>query len=458
MGKQQRIPLVLNVAEGDVSGEETLINVFPRKSGGGKYAFTLVNSAGLAFVLDLPTAPVKAMIAVNDRAFAVTATTFYEIFLDGRFSVLGDVVLTGPVSIAQNGFEIAMVDGNQGYSYDLVAATVNRITDSAFYPAKTVTFQDGYFIFERGGTDQFFISGLNSINFDGSDFARAEGQPDNAVAVISDHRELLVFGTETVEIYYNSGALDFPFVRNQGAFIEKGCAARYSIAKQNNTVYFIGSDLIVYQLNGYQLSRISSHAVEDDIRDVNLDDATAYTHSEGGHLFYYLTIPAIKKTWCYDIAGGIWHIEQSKAFGRSRVSCALSFGGKNLVGDFQSGSIYELTTNALTENGDSIVREFILPTVSLGRGRFTVDSFELDVSGGVGTTLGKGVNPQVGLSVSKDDGNTFSNVRLAAIGKKGDYYTRVIWRRLGLGRSFIFKITISDPVPLSIGGAYISVS
>ncbi|MCV5997943.1 hypothetical protein, partial [Enterococcus faecalis] len=76
----------------------------------------------------------------------------------------------------------------------------------------------------------------------------AEGQPDPLVAILSDHREIFLFGTETIEVWYNSGASDFPFERNQGAFIEKGCGARYSVAKQNNTVYFIGSDLMVYQM------------------------------------------------------------------------------------------------------------------------------------------------------------------------------------------------------------------
>ena len=264
-----------------------------------------------------------------------------------------------------------------------------------------------------------------------------------------------MFGTDTLEVWYNSGASDFPFERNQGAFIEKGCAAPYSVAKQNNTVYFVGSDLMVYQLAGYIPQRISTHIVEESLKGVDLSDAFAYTMQDEGHLFYVLTIPQKKITWRYDISTASWHIMRDYHFGRHRSENAVFFDGKTLAGDFQNGRIYQMARSHFSDNGDSLVREFVLPTINTGREFLTIDSFELDMSAGIGLIAGQGEDPLAWLQFSKDNGKTWSNWKEARLGRLGEYLNRVKWNRLGVARQFTIKIRISDPVPIDIGGAYI---
>ncbi len=453
----RQIPLVANTSEGDIAGQERLVNVYPRKSTGGKYPFTLINTPGLAYFLELPTFPVKALHQNGNRAFAVTPTNLYEIFENGSYKDLGVVDMSGRVVMEDNGKQLVMVDGFKAYYFDTDTGVLKQITDESFYPSSHVTYQDGYFIFNRKGTGQFFISALLDVAFDPLDFATAEGQPDPLVAVLSDHREVFMFGTETIEVWYNSGAADFPFERNQGAFVEKGCAAPYSIAKQNNTVYFIGSDLMVYKMAGYTPVRVSTHAVEQSLVGVELSDAFGYTYQSNGHLFYVLTIPSKNITWCYDISTGAWHIRESYQFGRHQSNSAIFFNGKTLVGDFQNGRVYQLADDYLTDDNEPIIREFILPTVNIGRGFVTINSFELDMSSGVGLTLGQGSEPQARLHFSKDGGKTFSNSKDARIGRKGEFLTRVKWNRLGAARQFILKVNISDPVPIDIGGAWLEI-
>lgn len=455
---QREIPLATNTAEKDISGNERLVNVYPRTSTGGKYPFSLIHTPGLAFFCELPTFPVLALHQNKGRAFAVTPSAFYEVFKNGTFTKLGDVDLNGRVSMADNGAQVVMVDGSKGFYYDANTNQVSQITHEAFYPATTVTYQDGYFVFDRTGTGQFFISELLNVDFDPLDFATAEGQPDKLVAVISDHREVFLFGTETTEVWYNSGAADFPFERNQGAFIEKGCGARHSVAKQNNTVFFVGSDLMVYQMNGYTPTRISNHAVEATLKGVNLDDAFAYTYQDEGHLFYVLTIPASNITWCYDLSTGSWHIRKSYQFGRHQANNAIHFESKTLVGDFQNGRIYQLAGNYYTDDGQPIIREFILPTVNNGREFLTVDSLEFDMGTGVGLGYGQGSDPELRVYFSKDNGKTYShNYKRGRIGKIGEYLARAKVNRFGAARQFTFKVEISDPVPIDIGGAWVEI-
>ena len=453
MTRQIEVPLSSDVAEGDVSGDETLINLYPRVSDGGKYQFTLTNSPGLAFFAELPTFPVIGLYNTVGKRFAVTPTRFYELFSDGRSREIGEVALGSRIDIADNGLQIVIVDGVSGYSYDIDADEITKIEAEFFHPASSVTEQDGYFIFNKAGTNFFFITSLLSVDFPG-DTQEAGGKTDPLVKVLSDHREVFLFGTKTTRVQYNSGDADFPFELNQGAYIEKGCAAPHTVVKQNNTVYFIGSDLMIYELTGYTPRRISTHAVESSIASVDLSDAFAYAHQENGHLFYTVTIPAKKLTWRFDISTRKWHICKDYHFGRHRSNCADFFDGKTLVGDFQSGRIYQMVSNYYTDDGAPIEREVILPTINFGRDFTALNSFELDMSSGVGLTTGQGDDPIAELTFSKD-GKTFSNIKQAKIGKKGKYLTRVKWNRLGSARQFMIKIRITDPIPIDIGGAWI---
>lgn len=456
---QKQIPLVGTTSEKTISGDETLINVYPKRSDGSKYPFNLVNTPGLAFFLELPTFPVKALHFNKGRAFAVTSSKLYEIYKDGTFKELGDVDFSGRVVMSDNGIQVVMVDGIKGYYWDSLTNEVKELTGEGWYPAKTVTNQDGYFLFERRDTGQYFISDLLSVNLNPLNFSTAEGQPDNLVGVLSDHREVFLFGTETIQVVYNSGASDFPFEINQGAFIEKGCASPYSIAKLNNTVYFIGSDLMVYQMQGYTPVRISNNAVEKSLKNVVLDNAFAYTYQDSGQLFYVLTIPEQNITWCYDVSSGSWHIRQSYQFGRHLSNCAIFFDSKTLVGDFQNGRIYQMVDNYYKDDDEPIVREFVLPVVNNGREFISVNSLEFDMSTGVGVTEGQGDDPRIRVYTSKDGGVTYSqSFKDGSIGKKGAYFTRAKVNRFGVSRQFTFKVEISDPIPIDIGGAYIEVS
>jgi len=154
------------------------------------------------------------------------------------------------------------------------------------------------------------------VTFDPLEIASANGSPDNLVAVLSDHRELILFCETTIEFWYNSGSLDFPFQRSEGSFIERGCGAKYSPAKMDNMVFFVGNDKNVYVLQGYQDTMISTKPVSDDLQNVNLNDTFGFTYTDGENKFYQLTIPARQKTWVYNLGTGAWFQRASNVFNR----------------------------------------------------------------------------------------------------------------------------------------------
>jgi hypothetical protein len=194
------------------------------------------------------------------------------------------------------------------FIYNTTTGTFAQITDPDFPGAVTVGYLDGYFVFNQPDSQRFWVTSLNDgTQIDPLDFASAEGNPDDVVALNVNHREVWLFGTNTIEVWYNAGLADFPLARIAGAFMEVGCAAPYSVAKLDNSVFWLGADArgrgMVYRANGYQAQRISTHAVEWHIQQYgNLSDAIGYTYQQDGHSFYVLIFPQANTTWVYDVA------------------------------------------------------------------------------------------------------------------------------------------------------------
>jgi len=304
----------------------------------------------------------------SGKMIAVRGDTVYRI--DGNWNYVACIgtLLTksGHVSIADNGTIAAIVDGIYGYTLNLATSVVERITSESFAGgANIVQFLDGYFVFNRPDTQVFFWSDLYSSNVDGLSFASAEGAPDILVSLIVDHRECWMFGDTSTEVFVNTGDPDQPIQRMNGAFLEHGCAAPHSVAKLDNTVFWVGKDSnghgTIWRANGYTPQRISTHAIEFAIQGyARISDAIAYTYQQDGHAFYVLTFPSANKTWCYDAATQMWHERAYRDtttgnLGRHRSNCCAFFGGVHVVGDYSDGRIYALDPDYFTDDGDPLV-------------------------------------------------------------------------------------------------------
>jgi hypothetical protein len=53
------------------------------------------------------------------------------------------------------------------------------------------------------------------------------------------HRELWLIGALTTEVWIGTGAADFYFQEVQGAYINHGSSAAYSIASQDVLIFFL---------------------------------------------------------------------------------------------------------------------------------------------------------------------------------------------------------------------------
>lgn len=383
--------------------------------------------------------------------------------------LIGTVSGTGPVSMADNGTQLFIASNGLGYLYDTSTGVFAQVTDDGFLGSFVVDYLDGHFVFVTPEGLIQFTNGDDPVTFNALDIE--DVYPDRVVSLIIDHREIWVFGANSVSVWYNDGSSDF-LSRIQGAFSELGCAAPYSVAKLDNGVFWLGQDArgqgIVYRANGYSGARISTHAVEWQIQQYgDLSDAIAYTYQQDGHSFYVLTFPSANATWVYDVATEAWHERAGftdGVFTRHRSNCQAFFDGLTVVGDCENGSLYALDLNEFSDNGETQkwLRSWrAIPPGQNDLKRTTHHSLQLDCEVGVGVESGQGSDPQVMLRWSDDGGHTWSNERWVSMGSIGQYGKRVIWRRLGMTtklRDRVYEVSGTDPVKVVILGAELLLS
>jgi len=453
------------------------VNLYPEAIlEGGKELGFLSRAPGLKFLQAVGTGPIRGLWSHETRGadfYIASGTEFYKsTSLTGTPIKLGNISGTGPVSIADNGTQLFIACNGPSYIYNEATEEFGPITDPDFPGAGTVAYIDGYFVFNQPNTQLLWATSLlDGTTIDPLDFASAEGSPDGAVAIAVDHRELWVFGTETIEVWYNAALDAFPFARLQGAFSEIGCAAPYSVAKLDNALFWVGADArgsgIVYKNQGYAGVRISTHAIEQAIQKYpDISDARGYTYQQEGHAFYVLNFPAADTTWVYDIATGVWHERagfSDGAFVRHRGDCQCNFANTTIVGDFSNANIYALDLETYSDNGlpQKWLRSWrVIPPGRNDLKRTAQHALTLDIETGVGLNLGQGSDPQVMLRWSDDAGHTWSSEHWRSAGKIGDYKAQVQWHRLGMTtklRDRIYEVSGTDPVKVTLLGAEIDI-
>jgi hypothetical protein len=221
---------------------------------------------------------------------------------------------------------------------------------------------------------------------------------------------------------------------------------------------------------GYQFGRISTEHIEYALAQyATVSDARSWSYTLDGHIFYVITFPTEDVTWVYDITTGFWHEWQSYStaletvpYARHRGNCACWFNGKTIVGDYENGKLYELDMATYTDNLEYIRRVRAAQTINRSRYNVIHDALEIEFEAGVGLITGQGSDPQAMLDWSDDGGHTWSSESWASIGTTvggiGEYTKRAIWRRLGISRNRIYRLTMTDPVKFVVIAAYLDVS
>ena len=453
-----------------VIGCQTCINMYPEVTQGSEKTVSAL----------LPTPAMKTLYGThkaakcrgftalsNGNIYAVYGHELYK--LDDTFEPMPDVYIDGdkPVIIAENSQYACFVSDSTVYTLDMISGEWAQYGAQLLYPADDVTTLAQRFIFNRRGTGQIFWTDTLSTNIDPLSFATAEASPDNVTAIQAHQKQLWVFGDTSTEIWSATGDDDAAFLPMQGAAINAGCLLPQTIQRFGESLVWLSNSINgnsqVVMTQGYQVQRISNHALEKELSNYDTTDASAYVYQETGHSFYVLNIPRANKTWVFDGATGLWHeraLFRNGEFVRHPSQYHAMYEGLHVFAHADQITLMGICTGCMDNIGDESlpqVRERSTHAVSRTQGMVRHNRLTLIAQQATGQPNSTD-DPQVMLSWSDDDGVSWSDTRWRGLGKRGEHKKRTFWTRLGASRNRAYRIRVTDAAMLVITGAELEVS
>lgn len=480
-------------ARSAIANAQRCINYFPEVNRqDSPSGFTYYQRPGLApLVQAAGRGAVRGIYRASDgQGFAVIGQGVYYVSPDWTLTLLGSLIVPGnnPVSFIDNSIDVMLVDGSPfGYTINLTTRAFAQIVDptGSFTGATRVDYIDTFIIWNYLGTKNFGSTLSNSISFDALYIAAKTAYPDPLVVPVVNRHEIILLGELKSEIWYNSGGVQFPFAILPGAYVEHGCGAKYSIATADIELFWLAQDLqgnrMVLCKKGYDTRRISNHALEFALSQIpDVSDAIGYTWQQNGHVMYSLVFPSGDQTWVYDVSLAdrpemAWHQEAFTPtegdFHRTRANCGAFLYGKNVVGDYENGTIYALDQTQYYDRVDGVdyritcVKGFPHITQAwnaqigqmLGASGHTIQLklFMVDMEVGNVPADENGEAQKLSLRVSTTKGLSWQNFPLQSAGSPGEYKTAPQWRVMGIARDFVLELSHSLNGPAALNGGWV---
>lgn len=315
----------------------------------------------------------------------------------------------------------------------------------------SVTFGDGYFFFTYG-SGACLASGINTTSINPLDTITVNSASDGLVRGIFFAQTLFLFTPSVCEAWTNTAnPTGFPFSRS--AVIPRGIINAQAVAGYESnftsSLIWVGSDSIVYMMQGYAPYRISTNDMERRIQAV-ADKTTlrACVYMNDGHAFWQLSSQNF--TFAYDLTNSVWCERQSYGQEFSRIEQSIYAFGKWIVGDFSTGIVGSIDGNTFTEYNAPLVWELTSLPAPSWPGQRNIARADFNFISGTGIAAGgaTAVDPMVDISWSKDGGASFAMPVQRAIGKQGETNRFMTVLRLGQATKYgtAYRLRVSDPV------------
>lgn len=407
----------------------------------------------------------RGSLLVGSLLYAAFSNNVSTIDPSGNVASVGAVTGTGGVFWARNNVvpvpDVVVVDPANG-AFLVTESAVTAYNASGILPQpNSVCFQDGYLFFTTGD-GRCFATDLNATTMNADCFVTAEGFTGGLLrGVVFD--ALYLCGPNGIEVWQDTAqpAPGFPYSRV--VVIPKGIIGRYAITGWEpgfgKGLIFVGSDKIVYALNGYVPTTLSTPDVARAISSYidaggDPDQIVLSPYVIGGHSCVVMTSPAW--TWVLDLDNARWTERFSYEQLNWRASRTVQAFGQWLAGDAVSNTIVAISEGALDELGSPMIWEVESGPVSPFPNRMAVAMAAFDMAQGLGIATGTPnvVNPMVEISWTDDGGVTWSTPRLVPLGAQATRVDPIRLFKTGqtgtAGRRW--RLRVSDAVPVSLVG------
>lgn len=445
-----------------------LVN-FYRENLNGKAVLKAVPGMVPFSALDGPF--MQAMLEIGGDIYAAVGGKLYCVKSSGAITLLGSVNSGAITTISSNNGKVTVSADGQLFVFDGDVRTTPAT--GAFSDVGSVSFLgQRTVITERGGRRVQWSNLVDPSIFDADDFATAEQRDDNIIRGEAIGAAYWIFKEESIEIWYPTGAETFIAYQDM---IEVGLKGFGLYCPLPDGGFFIGTDNVAYLISAGGRKIVSTRGVEHSIAKEKPE--TCFYYEVNGHKFCVLRF-SDRPAWVYDVSMDEWHERaQGVEMGPwSAVAAVKAFGGF-IVGSVV-GNLFKLA-DVSTDDNRPFVRRAVSSSLIMKGEYFSLDALEFWGSIGqsrvvrpveallseddrdiliddTGTALLLAVESEpfdgarIALRVSRDRGMTFGKYRVRSLGTLGDYGRVVKFRALGLCRSAVVEVTVTDDAPVTL--------
>lgn len=439
------------------------LNLFPEVNPEGRSTGALHSFPGAkSWSSGSDSEPDRGLYLMGNFAYKLSGTNLYKVDSLGAQTNIGTISGTGRAIFADNGGILVIVASGNVYTYD--GTTFVAAAAGLFQTPNSVAQINNQYIYD-GDADGWQMSNVGApTTFNGANYAFAESQGDDLKRAYSFNQLVYFFGDKSIEPWYDSGDGNPPFNRIDGAIMEIGLEATYSLANNEKAMYFLGSDRKIHRIVGQSESSVTPEWLHYKLSNfTTVSDAIGFCFTIYGQNFYCINFIAENKTYCYSETTEFWFDLACGVTEDAHYASSYIYAfGKHLIADRRNGNIYEWDFLTYTDNGTTIVRERTLQVINStpldapGQ-RIQMSRFKLLVENGVGLITGQGENPQIMLTPSFDGGRTWGSEVTLNVGRMGEWSKVVEWYSLQSFYDLVIKLRMTDPVFWSLQDASIDI-
>lgn len=387
---------------------------------------------------------------------AVAGGNVYRVLEDGSYIAItgATLALDTPVSFADYGTALYMAAGGRIVKW--TGAVTASYLDDEDADAPTNVYHLAVFDTYLLALDADGILWHSDTALPGTwlgEYVTAESQPDKSIAMMVGWEEVAVFGTQTIQSFYNSGAADGPIESINGSTLEVGVIARHSVCKLDNAYFFLDNERRVQRLRGRQ-NQVVSEQIHAELNTIGrVDDARGFPLTCDGETYYCIVFPTDGIGWAYDYKRDDWtrfaDFDTGEYVTPNIHSAAYCKTWHKHIAGSSDGRVYLVSTAYNTPRMELRIRVGF----DTFRWKFC-NTLKMKIKRGYGTSSAT-------LLVSyRDNGKAiWSNEKSADLGLlEHDQECFITFRRLGRYREREWRVVITDNVPMLLIGVEEDVS
>jgi len=231
----------------------------------------------------------------------------------------------------------------------------------------TPEFIDGYMLLPAYNSGDIYNSDVDNIyGWGGGNFVSAEMWPDVIVRLARQNNQLVAFGAQSTEFFYNAAnASGSPFNRNEGTILQMGCCAPHAIYENERFLLFVGQSesggRAVWMVEGFSPKKVSTESIERilDAAGSAIGTVKGFGLRTKGHLFYVINLAAT--TLVYDVEEKVWH-EWSTNVATAHTTFTYNYQtdigtGKSALLHNTDGYVYLLDPLVYQDNATAILAD-----------------------------------------------------------------------------------------------------